>query len=396
MDPDIPLAQATIIDNVSSAQNDGRPRLKKDRTSRLSLPQQECSSLSAPDMERLQEQGFPAGLSRAMNENKLAFPLRIWVVDNSGSMNKNDGHRIVETLSKDNVKLVDCTRWAEIQQTVDFHVDMAALLKAPTVFRLLNDPGRAVGRQQFSVAENGPHTIATDVQAARQTMRTASPGGVTPLSSHVHEIRDNILAMESDLRANGSKVAIVLATDGLPTDRRGNNNSFVKNDFVEALRSLEGLPVWIVVRLCTDDEEVVSFYNELDKQLELSLEVLDDFMEEAKEVYENNDWLSYSLPLHRCREMGYHNRLFDLLDERRLTPDEVRDLLCLLFGTEKFDGAPDPQGDWKGFLRVVQSVVADENEQWNPVRRKLTPWVDVKKLAKVHKNRNKSKNCAIM
>ena len=71
-----------------------------------------------------------------MTQNNAAFPLRIWVVDNSGSMTKNDGHRMVETTKKDDVKIVGCTRWTEIQETVDYHAQMAALLQAPTVFRV--------------------------------------------------------------------------------------------------------------------------------------------------------------------------------------------------------------------------------------------------------------------
>ena len=47
--------------------------------------------------------------------------------------------------------------------------------------------------------------------------------------------------------------------------------------------------------------------------LEFNLEVLDDFLAEAKEVNRYNRWLNYALPMHRCRELGYHDRLFDLL-----------------------------------------------------------------------------------
>lgn len=108
-------------------------------------------------------------------------------------------------------------------------------------------------------------------------------------------------------------MAIIIATDGLPTDAEGYGGGEVLNEFVQALKSLEGLPVWLVIRLCTDEKKVTSFYNSLDEQLELSLEVLDDFLGEAREVNRFNKWLNYALPLHRCRELGYHDRLLDLI-----------------------------------------------------------------------------------
>jgi hypothetical protein len=247
----------------------------------------------------------------------------------------------------------------------------------------LNDPGSINGPQQFSIAERGEAMIPEDLKIAHKTMR-CSPSGVTPLSEHVREIRENVQAMEPSLLQSGTRVAIILATDGLPTDFRGMADERSKREFVESLRSLEGLPVWVVIRLCTDEDDVVEFYNELDSQLELSLEVLDDFIGEAKEVYEHNKWLNYALPLHRCRELGYHHRLFDLLDERAFTHDEVREFLGLLFGEGQFDAVPDPQADWKGFVSDVDRIVKKENNQWNPISKKVQPWVDMKKLNKVY------------
>jgi hypothetical protein len=105
-----------------------------------------------------------------------------------------------------------------------------------------------------------------------------------------------------------------------------------------AMRELEGLPIWIVVRLCTDNDKTVQFWNGLDQDLEVPLEVLgmcvvccfifqyvsfpfcsveglhdlpkslllklfcsDDFVAEATEVHEHNPWLKYVLFDHWSR-----------------------------------------------------------------------------------------------
>jgi hypothetical protein len=305
-------------------------------------------------------------------------------------MTIGDGHRMVELPGSSSqnraVKFVDCSRWSEIQQTVEYHARMAAVLGAPTVFRLLNDPGRMAGPQQFSIGENGPSMIDEELAVALQTMQNATPSGVTPLAEHVREIRANIVAMQEQLINTGQKCCIVLATDGLPSNTQGITDSSSRAEFQSALRSLEGLPVWIVIRLCTDEESVVDFYNNLDSQLELSLEVIDDFSGEAKEVYEHNKWLNYALPLHRIREMGFSHKLFDLLDERPLSLDELRQFFFLLFGPDRFDGVPDPQLDFKSFIKHLSAIVKEEPYEWNPISHKMGPWVDVKQLEKKYGN----------
>jgi len=165
-----------------------------------------------------------------------------------------------------------------------------------SIYQLLNDPGRHVGPQQFTIEKSSP-------QNALNVMKKARPGGCTPPTDHITAVHTEILAMVPELKAKGQKIALIITTDGLPTDDQGHGGPAHQQQFVNALRLLEGLPVWLVIRLCTDEEDVVNFYNELDNQLELSLEVLDDFAGEAQEVYEHNPWLNYALPLHRMREM---------------------------------------------------------------------------------------------
>lgn len=413
-DPDIPIAFGTVIPPYvipvvatqttpsGSNNNNSRSTLlhSTGRSSQILLPLQDSEPLRLSAIKILQEQGYTQGLADALNQNKRAFPLSIWVVDNSGSMTTNDGHRIVEQSINNNngiLKFVTCSRWREMQQTVDYHVQMAALLGAPTTFRMLNDPGRLAGPQQFSILTSNytqcqeqqqkqtqipeySNNLDHELAVAQQVMLNAQPGGVTPLVEHIHEIRNNVVAMEEQLRSSGTKVVIVLATDGLPTDPVGYSNSTVQEQFVNAMRSLEGLPVWIVVRLCTDEEAVVDFWNNLDNQLELNLEVLDDFVAEAEEVYQHNKWLTYGLPLHRMREMGFHHRIFDLLDERKLSKDELREFCVILFGGTFLDVAPDPESDWKGFCNALSRALTQERKQYNSIHKKMEPWIDVKKL----------------
>lgn len=242
------------------------------------------TSLPEASRRTLTEQGYTSGLIEAVENNcKRAFSHSTWVVDNSGSMQTQDGQRIV--INKNDYKFIKSTRWAEMQQTVDYHAQLAALLQFPTTFRLLNDPGLVAGPQVFTVSSQ------YDLPVAQKTMDQAQPAGVTPLTRHLREIRDSIRDIEASLKQNGTKVTITLATDGTPTDDYGHSDDMCKQvfeeilitlsfntlflqDFMNAMRDLEGLPVWVVVRLCTDDDKIVGFWNDLDKNLELSLEVL--------------------------------------------------------------------------------------------------------------------------
>ena len=339
----------------------------------------------------LLRQGYTPGLVQAILNNRIAFAHCFWIIDNSGSMQTQDGHMIIDKTHQNSHKLqfISCSRWKEMVQTVEYHVNLAALTRAPTTFRLLNHPGRQAGSQIFTMATTTTSSnnltqsmIDDNLAVALHTMTHTQPGGVTPLTEHIHAIRQSIEEMLPQLYANGQKVAIVLATDGLPTDRAGNSNPYTNQQFEQALKSLEGLPIWIVVRLCTDEEAIVNFWNELDSQLEYSLEVLDDYASEGQEIHQLNPWLTYGLPLHRMREMGFYNRLFDLLDEQPLSKSDVRDFLQILFGP--FD-APDPDLQWDPFCTTVERIQQQQLQQrvsypWNPVHQKCMPWIDIRKL----------------
>jgi len=250
--------------------------------------------------------------------------------------------------------------------------------------QFLNNPGVRAGGQQFSIAEYSLDNVQDEQYTARTIMNKTSPEGFTPLRNRITELYDAILPIANVLKNTGQKAVIVIATDGKPTDENGYSTDFVTDMFVQALRQLLELPVWVVIRLCTDEEDVVSFYNTLDDDLELSIEVLDDFVGEAMEVYETNPWLNYGLPLHRMRESGFNERAFDFIDQRPLTKTELRQFCVSLFGQENFDGVPDPSIDWKGFLSEIKRFNSKESNTYNPIKKRVLPWVDTHALENIY------------
>lgn len=157
-------------------------------------------------MKVLLEQGFSLGLAKALAENTQSFDHRIWVVDNSGSMQIGDGHRV--SIADGKITLIPSSRWEEIQDTVIYHSQMAAVLNTYTRFRLLNDPGHSAGPQEFSVGYPG-RSIENDIRQVRLTMTRAKPDGVTPLTDHIWEIQREIRELLPELQRTGRRVSPV-------------------------------------------------------------------------------------------------------------------------------------------------------------------------------------------
>ncbi|KAK3239400.1 hypothetical protein CYMTET_50677 [Cymbomonas tetramitiformis] len=333
----------------------------------------------------LTSQGFPSGLQREILAAARDIPNRIWIVDNSSSMSTPDGKRIVAGQGGRR-RMLQCTRWEELRDSVTFHAELAAQLNARNCFRLLNpsNGGARSGSQYFSVASGQETGGAFPIDEASlnqskivKEAMMSTPSGFTPLTQQVRAMYHLIAEHEATYRASGKKIGIVLATDGLPSDHRGYTTDNDLNDFKNSLRSLQELPVWVVVRLCTDDDKVVDFWSEVDRELELPLEVLDDFKGEALEVFELNPWLTYGLALHQTREFCVQDKLFDLLDERKFTIGEVRSFISLLFQS---DDLPEPGLDWESFETAVRQLVDRAGQVWDPVSLKFKPWIDMRRL----------------
>lgn len=343
----------------------------------------------SPQLQFLQSQGFPSGMIRDLSSQQKQHPVRIWIIDNSIFMNVRDAHVL-----RGNYQNTDATRWEELQDCVAYHADFAARFALPIRFALLNQPTTASLPQYFGLMQSSGN-VAQEQATLHRVMTHTQPNGPTPLTKQLLLLRDYIVSMAPQLRAQNQKVPIIVATQGLPTDDASQSSPQVLREFIAALRSFERLPVWIVMRMCTDDEKAFHFYNSLDADqlVNLPIDVLDDFYGEALEVYLHNPWLTYGIVLHRYREMGFSNvPVLDLLDEQALTKPQLRDLCHFLFvGNNNNNNnqaavflLPDPTVDWNGFLQTIQRCMALERPHFNSVTKTVTPWINLAQLDAIY------------
>lgn len=308
----------------------------------------------------LNEHQWPRGLQDNLIRSLDRLPIRFMIVDDSGSMSLPDGNKIVGTGNQS--KLITCTRWAELTTSMIFHAHLAEAAEAKTEFRLLNSLSPIM-------LGLGGENDGVNFTKLVSHLKESGPSGGTPLCKHIREVTQEITEIADSLRANGQKAVIVIATDGESSD----------GDLLTAMRPLQSLPVWVVIKLCTDEDAVVNYWNNIDGQLELDIDVLDDFSAEASEVHENNKWLTYGLPLQRLREFGTTLKEIDLLDETKLTSEQIRSMVSVIFGGAK-DDYPHPEVDPAAFEKAVKVKIDNELQTWCPLKKRMLPWVRIEKI----------------
>jgi len=324
--------------------------------------------------------GVPPGLAHQITREDAQIGRRIFLLDNSGSTEAPDAHFLESEGGQ--MQMVSCSRWEEIKRLAVEHAQWNAKTGTPCEFLLLNPPSHPERREGTDFAcvdasRCSAQEAEQQVTLVRGMLDKASPGGVTPISDRLEELHRRISRERQDLAARGQRVVLSLVTDGLPTTARsGMSTPEDKQRLVASLQKLTmDLPVYVVIRLVTDDDGVVDYYNGVDAEIELNLEVLDDIKSEAQEIQKTgNGWLVYSPVLHRLREGGTFIKLFDLLDERALAPVEIS-LMCQLL--LRAPGSPAFPRDPAQFMEVLKQHVSVARKVYDPLRNTVMPPVDV-------------------
>ena len=190
---------------------------------------------------------------------------RLWVVENSYAMQNKDAKLLKAAANFERIVMKDgVSRWEELSQCIDFHSKMAARCWIPTKFWLVNDPGGNTPKR-FGLCWGGNDSVSAELEQVKSVVNTVSLDTKTnPLAKQINRIEKYLSKEASRLEECEEFVGVIICTQGVPTDEKGHKGADVIKDFVKSLVSLSKLPVKITFRLCTDNDQVVDFYNTLD------------------------------------------------------------------------------------------------------------------------------------
>jgi len=183
----------------------------------------------------------------------------------------------------------DVTRWEELKECVSFHADMASRCWIPTRYWLVNDPAKSpsggakardVG-QQFHLCTGSKKDVPAEMERIKYIMGNVAPDQMQcPLASCIRSLSRSLVKGAPGLASRGRHVTLVICTQGRPIDNDGEAGGELLREFHDELSSLAKLPVKIIIRLCTDNEEVRDVFNTLDSKFD-QIDVLDDFWGEV-------------------------------------------------------------------------------------------------------------------
>lgn len=312
-------------------------------------------------------------MAHLLAEEASQIALRVFLLDNSGSTCKPDGHVLQKTHLGETMQ-VPSSRWDEIVAMALEQAEWNASLNVRSEFVLLNPPHGGTEMREgrdFVTVDPAMGDPKQQVDRLAQLLKRNGPRGPTPLAQRIRQLNWRLQREVKD----GRRIMLSVVTDGIPTSAKGDPT----DEFMRELRGfVDHLNAFVVIRLATDDDEVVKYYNRIDEELELPLDILDDLTGEAKELHEvGNGWFAYTPLLHRIREGGALNKLFDLLDERALKLPEIAEMLELLFRHP--EDPPFPRCP-RALYALAQSRMGMSSSVFNGHRQCMTPPVDLKAL----------------
>ena len=257
-----------------------------------------------------------------------------------------------------------CTRWDEVTHSVKVISDIASAAETPTEIRLLNNAEPVVV---------GSSTDNTLNRITLSAILCKKPQGLTPICMQLCAIVEQLKRLESILKYSDKVILLIIMTDGESTD----------GDIIDILKPLEGIPIQIIIRVCTAEREISEYWHNINAQLDIEIHVLHDIFAEAMEVYENNPWITYAEPLQKAREFGLMVPEIEKLGKRQLSKSEIKSVIDILLATADSEKSgniyvdlPDIEIDWLEYVEAVYGAFRDVKDVYCPITKQLRPWIN--------------------
>jgi len=352
------------------------------------VPRNRRASISTPShggdpLSQLQRSfhdlDLPSALVSEVFKQKLGLRSRFFLLENSISMGTTHGGHTGKVFSNGKITRTTVSLWEEVVDCMKYQSRLATRNSISTRIWLVNEPPAGMAHK-YIIGKGHSKTETEDLIDGLKEIIPSSKE--CPLASRVRNLT-KCLVRETEHYEEGEFVVLTICTRGKPTDKHGRSNSDSREEFREAISSLSrsSVPVKIIIRLTTDDDGVCDYYNQWDTSIS-DVDVLDDWFGESLEVNLHNPWLTYTLGMHRLRESGLAPDLFDYLDERQLTINEIHRFCNMMFVGRGGAPLPNPNLSWSAFVLALEGLVEKEKPQWNSVKNGLRPWIDTQILNK--------------
>lgn len=133
------------------------------------------------------------------------------------------------------VRVIQCTRWAELVAGLQFLTELSEALGAPSEIRLLNGADPVM----VGLGDDNGEGLTFATEAFHE-----SPGGQTPLCQHINAVVSSLTSVAPELKRLNKKAVVIICTDGEATD----------GDVAAAMRPLKQVPSTVHL----DDEPAIA------------------------------------------------------------------------------------------------------------------------------------------
>ena len=242
----------------------------------------------------------------------------VYIIDNSSSMSYYNDGKVFMTNRKNKIEKIDnISRWDEAVHKTTLIASYNIKRGMSAVYYLLN-PKKSdtyVLNTDYVVIDpfETKQVISQKKQILANMLHPDNVHGSTPLDKITSYLE---ASLKNHLNNGGDTYPICynIITDGVPN----NKAAFERN-----LMSLSSTyNIFLTINLCTNDDDIVSYFNDLDKNIGNEIcgcDVIDDLEAEQEEVLKaGNNVINYCNEIHIVRMAGCFSIVSDLLDEVEL------------------------------------------------------------------------------